>query len=211
MTLANRGVGRHKGTGGNKPMGTRLGSAAMAIAGALALSACAGQHPTTIATADTSATTPQLQSKPPQVASLYTGLPKPAEPEPIELSDADFNCMVEAIYFEAGAEDPVGQRAVAHVILHRVKSPRFPDSVCAVVHDANERGCQFSYWCDGKSDAMSSDERWAKAKQAADEVLSGAYPDVTKGALFYHAYFVRPRWSKKMMRTAVIGGHIFYR
>jgi spore germination cell wall hydrolase CwlJ-like protein len=79
------------------------------------------------------------------------------------------------------------------------------------VHDANERGCQFSYWCDGKSDAMSSDERWAKAKQAADEVLSGAYPDVTKGALFYHAYFVRPRWSKKMMRTAVIGGHIFYR
>ncbi|MGH6930365.1 MAG: cell wall hydrolase, partial [Dongiaceae bacterium] len=165
-------------------MGTRLGSAAIAIAGALALSACAGQHPTTIATApDSSATTPQLQSK--QVASLYTGLPKPAEPQPIELSDADFNCLVEAIYFEAGAEDPIGQRAVAHVILHRVKSERFPDSVCAVVHDSNKRGCQFSYWCDGKSDATHNDERWAKSKQAATDVLSGAYPDVTKGALFY--------------------------
>jgi spore germination cell wall hydrolase CwlJ-like protein len=192
-------------------MGTRLGSAAIAIAGALALSACAGQQPTTIATAPDESVAAQLQSKPPQVASLYTGLPKPAEPEPIELSDADFNCLVEAIYFEAGAEDPIGQRAVAHVVLHRVKSPRFPDSVCSVVHDSNNRGCQFSYWCDGRSDATHDDERWAKSKQAASDVLSGAYPDVTKGALFYHARFVRPVWSKKMMRTAIIGGHIFYR
>jgi spore germination cell wall hydrolase CwlJ-like protein len=191
-------------------MGTRLGSAAIAIAGALALSACAGQQTRAIPTA-TGESSAQLQSKPPQIASLYTGLPKPAEPKPIELSDADFNCLVEAIYFEAGAEDPIGQRAVAHVILHRVKSERFPDSVCAVVHDTNKRGCQFSYWCDGKSDATHDDERWAKSKQAATDVLSGAYPDVTKGALFYHAYFVRPRWSKKMMRTATIGGHIFYR
>jgi spore germination cell wall hydrolase CwlJ-like protein len=192
-------------------MGTRLGSAAIAIAGALALSACAGQQPTTIATASDESDATQLQSKPPQIASLYTGLPKPREPEPIELSDADFNCLVEAIYFEAGAEDPIGQRAVAHVILHRVKSPRFPETVCGVVHDSNSRGCQFSYWCDGRSDAMSSDERWAKSKQAADEVLSGNYPDVTKGALFYHAYFVKPRWSRKMTRTATVGGHIFYR
>jgi len=191
-------------------MRTRLGFAAIAIAGALALSACAGQQTRAIPTA-TEDSSAQLQSKPRQIASLYTGLPKPAEPKPIELSDADFNCLVEAIYFEAGAEDPIGQRAVAQVILHRVKSERFPDSVCAVVHDSNKRGCQFSYWCDGKSDATSDDERWAKSKQAATEVLTGAYPDVTKGALFYHARFVRPRWSKKMTRTATIGGHIFYR
>ena len=187
-------------------MGTRLGVAAIAVVGALALSACAGQQPTTIATASDGPA-----AAPPQVASLYTGLPKPREPEPIELSDADFNCLVEAIYFEAGAEDPIGQRAVAHVILHRVKNPRFPDTVCDVVHDRNPRGCQFSYWCDGRSDDMHDDERWAKSKQAATEVLSGEYPDVTKGALFYHARFVRPVWSKKMMRTAVIGGHVFYR
>jgi spore germination cell wall hydrolase CwlJ-like protein len=192
-------------------MGTRLGFAAIAVAVALGLSACAGQQPTTIATAADEPAAPQRQAKPPQIASLYSGVPKPRKPEPIVLSDADFNCLVEAIYFEAGSEDPIGQRAVAHVILHRVKSPRFPDTVCGVVHDSNRRGCQFSYWCDGKSDAMSSDERWAKSKQAADDVLSGAYPDVTKGALFYHADFVRPRWRKKMTRTATIGGHIFYR
>ena len=51
---------------------------------------------------------------------------------------------------------------------------------------------------------------WATAKQAVNDVLDRAYPDPTKGALFYHARFVRPRWSKKMVRTAIIGGHIFY-
>lgn len=191
-------------------MAKRLGPAAIAIAGALALSACAGQQPS-ITTASDEPGADGADANPPQVASLYTGLPKPPEPNPIEISDADFNCLVEAIYFEAGAEDRIGQRAVAHVILHRVKSPRYPDSVCAVVHDTNPRGCQFSYWCDGRSDAMRDDGRWAKSRQAAVEVLSGAYPDVTNGALFYHARFVRPRWSKKLTKTATIGGHIFYR
>jgi len=188
-------------------MGKRLGSAAIAVAGALTLSACAGQQSSTIATASAEGT----QENAPQVASLYTGLPKPPTPNPIEISDTDFNCLVEAIYFEAGAEDRIGQRAVAHVVLHRVHSPRFPDTVCGVVHDSNRRGCQFSYWCDGKSDGMHDDERWANSKQAATEVLSGAYPDVTNGALFYHARFVRPVWSKKLQKTATIGGHIFYR
>jgi spore germination cell wall hydrolase CwlJ-like protein len=187
-------------------MGTRLAPAAIAVAGALALSACAGQQRSITSVDDEAG---GAESK--QVASLYTGLPKPPEPNPIEISDADFNCLVEAIYFEAGAEDRIGQRAVAHVVLHRVHSPRYPDSVCAVVHDTNPRGCQFSYWCDGRSDAMGDDGRWAKSRQAAVEVLSGAYPDVTNGALFYHARFVRPVWSKKLTKTATIGGHIFYR
>jgi len=145
-----------------------------------------------------------------QMASLTTGIDKP-EPKRIELSDADFNCLVQAVYFEAGQEIPEGQRAVAEVILHRVDDPRFPKTVCAVIHDKNPKGCQFSWWCDGKSDATPDADRWATSKQAVVDVLDGAYPDPTKGALFYHARFVRPRWSKKMLRTAVIGGHIFYR
>jgi spore germination cell wall hydrolase CwlJ-like protein len=183
-------------------MGRRPGPAAAAIAGALTLAACAGHTPPTATDA---------QARAPQVASLYTGLPKPAKPVPIELSDADFTCLAEAIYFEAGAEDPVGQRAVAHVVLHRVASSRYPDSVCEVVHESNPRACQFSYWCDGKSDAMSDPLRWHEAKQAATDVLSGAYPDVTDGALHFHARFVRPYWSRQLQKTATIGGHIFYR
>lgn len=183
-------------------MGRRPGPAA-ALAGALMLAACAGQAPP-VQTAPAPAGSPQ-------VASLHTGLPKPAEKTPIKLSDADFNCLVEAIYFEAGAEDPIGRRAVAHVVLRRAASDRYPDSVCEVVHESNPRGCQFSYWCDGRSDAMSDPLRWHESKQAATDVLSGAYPDVTNGALFFHARFVRPYWSRKLQKTATIGGHIFYR
>jgi spore germination cell wall hydrolase CwlJ-like protein len=192
-------------------MGVRAGSAAILIAAALGLSACAGQKVPAASTPPTSsAQAPTQLPATQQMASLTTGIDKP-EPKRIELADADFNCLVQAVYFEAGQEIPEGQRAVAEVILHRVDDPRFPKTVCDVIHDKNPKGCQFSWWCDGKSDATPDADRWATSKQAVTDVLDGAYPDPTNGALFYHARFVRPRWSKKMIRTAAIGGHIFYR
>ena len=144
------------------------------------------------------------------MASLTTGVDKP-EPKKIDLSDADFNCLVQAVYFEAGQEIPEGQRAVANVILNRVNDPHFPKTVCDVIHDSNANGCQFSWWCDGKSDATPDADRWATSKQAVIDVLDGDYADATKGALFFHARFVRPLWSRKLEKTAMIGGHIFYR
>jgi spore germination cell wall hydrolase CwlJ-like protein len=191
-------------------MVVRGGSAAILIAAALSLAACAGQKPPS--TAPMAPATAQVPTQLPatQMASLTTGTER-AEPKRIELSDADFNCLVQAVYFEAGQEIPEGQRAVAEVILHRVDDPRFPKTVCGVIRDKNPKGCQFSWWCDGKSDATPDADRWATAKQAVVDVLDGAYPDPTNGALFYHARFVRPRWSKKLVRTAAIGGHIFYR
>jgi spore germination cell wall hydrolase CwlJ-like protein len=191
-------------------MGVRAGSAAILIAAALGLAACAGQKPPPVpAAAPTApASTAQLPAR--QMASLTIGPEKP-EPKRIELADADFNCLVQAVYFEAGQEIPEGQRAVAEVILNRVRDPRFPKTVCAVIHDSNPKGCQFSWWCDGKSDATPDVDRWATSKQAVIDVLDGAYPDPTKGALFYHARFVKPRWSRKLEKTAMIGGHIFYR
>ena len=193
-------------------MGVRGGSAAILIAAALSLAACAGQKPpaTPMAPAATSTTPTMTQLPARQMASLTTGPERP-EAKRIELSDADFNCLVQAVYFEAGQEIPEGQRAVAEVILNRVDDPRFPKTVCAVIHDKNPKGCQFSWWCDGKSDATPDADRWATSKQAVVDVLDGVYPDPTNGALFYHARFVRPRWSKKLERTAMIGGHIFYR
>src|SRR4029450_8266675 len=100
-----------------------------------------------------------------QMASLTTGTER-AEPKRIELSDADFNCLVQAVYFEAGQEIPEGQRAVAEVILHRVDDRRFPKTVCAVIRDKHPRGRRFSWWCDGKSDATPDADRWATSKQA---------------------------------------------
>ena len=193
-------------------MGVRAGSAAILIAAALGLAACAGQKPPSApAAAPTAQATTQSTPRPStQMASLTTGQDRP-EPQKIELSDADFNCLVQSVYFEAGQEIPEGQRAVAEVILHRTQDPRFPKTVCGVIHDSNPKGCQFSWWCDGKSDATPDADRWATSKQAVVDVIEGAYPDPTNGALFYHARFVRPRWSRKLMRTATIGGHIFYR
>ncbi len=191
-------------------MRVRAGSAAILIAAALGLAACAGQKPPSVPAAAASAPAPAAQLPARQMASLTTG-PEKSEPKRIELADADFNCLVQAVYFEAGQEIPEGQRAVAEVILHRVQDPRFPKTVCDVIHDSNPRGCQFSWWCDGKSDATPDTDRWATSKQAVIDVLEGAYPDPTKGALFYHARFVRPRWSRKLEKTAMIGGHIFYR
>lgn len=191
-------------------MGLRAGSAAIVIAAALGLAACAGQKPPSVSAAAPTAQVPTTQLPARQMASLTTG-PERSEPKKIELSDADFNCLVQAVYFEAGQEIPEGQRAVAEVILHRVDDPRFPKTVCAVIHDSNPKGCQFSWWCDRKSDATPDADRWATSKQAVSDVLDGAYPDPTHGALFYHARFVRPRWARKLEKTVMIGGHIFYR
>ena len=116
------------------------------------------------------------------------------------------------MYWEAKNEGRDGMLAVASVVLNRVAHPDFPDTVCGVVKQGGEEPpCQFSWWCDGKSDAMSDPLRWHEAKQAATDVLSGAYPDVTNGALHFHARFVRPYWSRQLQKTATIGGHIFYR
>jgi spore germination cell wall hydrolase CwlJ-like protein len=142
-------------------------------------------------------------------------VPQGPKPRPArELAEEDRFCLEQAIYFEAGLEPIDGQRAVAEVVLNRVDDPRFPDSVCDVVQDAGKRrggGCQFSWWCDGKSDKPREGARLDSARQVAAEVLSGAYVDRTNGALFFHNHMVKPPWSRKLKRVAVIGGHTFYR
>lgn len=194
-------------------MGRRIGWSAIVIAAALSLTACAGQKQASIPKAE--APPPTTAKAPPksQMASLYTGLPRPGEATApaIELSEADFECLAQAVYFEAGGESEAGQRAVAVVIMNRVRSGRFPDNVCDVIHQAAKGTCQFSWWCDGKSDAPRDPDRWARAQEAARDVLSGGFVDRTHGALFFHANYVRPRWSKRLQKTAAIGNHIFYR
>lgn len=122
------------------------------------------------------------------------------------VSDRDLQCLAEALYFEARGEPRNGQRAVAEVILNRVDSGRFPNSVCGVI---NQRG-QFSYTFQG-SRQIRNKAAYARVHQVAVEALSGAPRNLTGGATYFHTPRVRPAWAKRFTRTTQIGAHIFYR
>lgn len=126
---------------------------------------------------------------------------------------ADWQCLATAIYFESRGEPLQGQIGVAEVILNRVDSRQYPNSVCAVTNQGvgSGRACQFSYACDGRSDAMNSAAPRARAQKLATLMLDGMERSVTDGATHFHATHVRPSWSRAFTRTAAIGQHVFYR
>jgi spore germination cell wall hydrolase CwlJ-like protein len=123
-------------------------------------------------------------------------------------------CLAMNIYHEARGEPLGGQLAIAAVTLNRVNAPAFPNSVCGVVKQGGQRPhhrCQFSWWCDGKSDIPKDKRAWAQARQLAWLSLNGLVEDPTDGALYFHTKHVRPGWSKKFQRTTRIGQHQFYK
>lgn len=120
-------------------------------------------------------------------------------------------CLSEALYFESRGEGTKGQTAVAEVILNRVDSAKFPNTVCGVVRQSNRRGCQFSYVCDGLSKKIREPRAYARVQAVARRMLAGEARDLTSGATYFHTPAVRPSWSHRFVRTARIGRHIFYR
>ena len=131
---------------------------------------------------------------------------------PGRLSQAEFHCLAMNLYWEARGEGRRGMLAVGWVVLNRVRSPEFPASICGVVHQGGEQPpCQFSWWCDGRSDRPRERESWQAAVAVAAELLNDPPPDVTNNALFYHAASIRTPWTRPRTRTAHIGDHIFYR
>ncbi|MDH7797149.1 MULTISPECIES: cell wall hydrolase [unclassified Beijerinckia] len=129
-------------------------------------------------------------------------------------SEKEQRCLAEAVYFEARSEPEEGQAAVAQVVLNRAVSGLYPASVCGVVFQNRHRykACQFSFACEGKSLHVTEPESWATAQRIAEEVLDGKtwLADVG-GATHYHANYVRPGWSKRLLRMDRIGAHIFYK
>lgn len=120
------------------------------------------------------------------------------------------HCMALAMYWEARGEGVSGMQAVGSVILNRVADPRFPGSPCDVVQQGGEiPPCQFSWWCDGKSDRPTSPAQWQKALTLADQLLTAPHRDLTDGALFFHSTAIDKPWRRQ--QTAQIGNHIFYR
>ena len=138
------------------------------------------------------------------------------------LLETAFMCLALNTYHEAKNQSMIGQVATAQVVMNRVADSRYPNSVCEVVKQGPKykgsdvpvrHKCQFSWFCDGKSDEPKRDSKeWFKAQDYARIVLSGRIAlDVTEGATHYHATYVRPAWAKTKTRTTRIERHIFYR
>ena len=121
-------------------------------------------------------------------------------------------CLTQAIYYEAGHEPMSGRRAVAQVVLNRMRHPAFPKSVCGVVYQRNSTPvCQFSFVCDGSLDRRPEQGAWQIARQLAAEALSGHVEKTVGSATHYHADYVAPRWAPLLAKIHKIGAHIFYR
>ncbi len=125
-------------------------------------------------------------------------------------------CLTTAIYYEAASEPDAGQRAVAQVILNRVRHPAFPASVCGVVYQGPHSGgaptaCQFSFACDGATAHAPASLAWVRAERNAAMVLAGYVYAPVGLATHYHTYAVTPPWSRSLVMTAVVGAHFFHR
>ena len=122
-------------------------------------------------------------------------------------------CLTSAVYYEAGNQSEEGERAVAQVVLNRVRHPAFPSSVCGVVYQGSTRltGCQFTFTCDGSLAHQPDAEGWRRAKAVADAALAGAVYAPVGWATHYHADYVLPTWASNMAKNAVLGAHLFYR
>ena len=137
--------------------------------------------------------------------------------------DNDLDCLAQNIYFEARSESQADQIAVGQVVLNRVKSSKYPNTICEVVRQGPtynwtenfpvRHKCQFSWYCDGKSDKIRDISAWRTAKSIAGVLLSmpDMVPNVVEDATHYHAYYVKPHWADYLERVVRIDGHIFYR
>ncbi len=121
-------------------------------------------------------------------------------------------CLTQAVYYEAGFEPLEGRRAVAQVVLNRLRHPAFPKSVCGVVYQGSKSPvCQFSFVCDGSLYRAPAAGAWREAREIAAAALAGYVEPTVGSATHYHADYVAPRWAPLLAKVSQIGAHIFYR
>lgn len=143
------------------------------------------------------------------------------------IGDDQRHCLAQNIFFESRNQSTLGQVAVAWVTLNRMESEQFPDTICGVVRQGRKDAdgnmirnqCQFSWYCDGKSDRIPSNaiaqRAWEDAQLVADVVLLdwarwGQKESPVEDAIFYHADYVSPHWADDFNLVATIDTHIFY-
>src|SRR3954467_15685293 len=139
---------------------------------------------------------------PPEVMADEIAVGSPARP--FDIGDASTNdfrsaldCLTAAVYYEARSESEDGQRAVAQVVLNRVRHPAFPKSVCGVVYQGSNRatGCQFSFTCDGSLNRPRQPSAWSRAARIASDALSGYVFPTVGVATHYHTNAIHPWWA----------------
>jgi len=124
------------------------------------------------------------------------------------------DCLAQAVYYEARSESEEGQRAVAQVVINRVRHPAWPNSVCGVVYQGPMRaggGCQFTFTCDGSLAYRPEGLGWARARMIAADALAGHGYAPVGLSTHYHTSAVFPAWAPRLIRTGMIGAHNFYR
>jgi spore germination cell wall hydrolase CwlJ-like protein len=126
--------------------------------------------------------------------------------------DNAITCLARSIYWEANRKDDTEMEAIANVVMNRLGHKGFPKTICGVVKQGHEQGaCQFSWWCDGRSDDAKEDEPYSHAKEIARKALNRQLKDRSDGALYFHHRKVTPDWSNEYIRTVEVGEHIFYK
>lgn len=131
---------------------------------------------------------------------------------------SEVECLALNTYHEARGESLAGQYAVADVVLNRVESSNYPNSVCDVVFQARRwqgnpirNKCQFSWYCDGKADDPEETDAWMKAIEVSANIMyDNKFRGLTEGATHYHTHYVDPIWNRNMKLIGTIGDHIFY-
>ncbi len=209
-----------------------LGLGGIAVAAAIAAGGVAWSTPSlegieTAPTAHTAPAPPPLLIRniaPDQALAVNSNIPLASGPNPVaapfSLGNVDdwtrasaLDCLASAVYYEAGNQGSDGEKAVAQVVLNRVRHPAFPSSVCGVVYQGSTQatGCQFTFTCDGSLERRPDADGWARAKRIAEAALNGTVFGPVGLATHYHADYVVPYWASTMAKNAVIGAHLFYR
>ncbi len=134
-------------------------------------------------------------------------------PRTVDDSARAADCLTAAVYYEARSQSVDGQRAVAQVVLNRVRDRAFPNTVCGVVYQGSQRrtGCQFSFTCDGSMNRPREPGAWDRARAVADAALSGSVYAAVGAATSFHTTSILPWWASSLARITTIGQHIFYR
>ena len=124
----------------------------------------------------------------------------------LKLEYNDYNVLLKIVEAEAGGEDLTGKMMVANVILNRVKSDRFPNTVTEVVYQKCNGSAQFSPTVDGRINTVSISQ---ETLEAVERVLQGE--DLSNGAYYFRSVRCNSTWfDNSLRRVAEHGNHIFY-
>ena len=141
-------------------------------------------------------------------------------------SAEELKCLAMNIYYEARGSNLADKAGVADVVLNRVNDRRYPNTICEVVHQGEQKpswkdpnkmvmvrnACQFSWYCDGKKDDPQDEDSWMEAQLIAHNIIEhGKFRGITEGATHYHATYVNPSWTHTLQQVGRLGAHIFYR